>query len=90
MAEAGKRDVVHELDHALPAFAHVKLGTTLNDLITQFNLMVTQHNSLVTQHNALLAHVDTGNVAGIGNGNAAAYGVSTAAPPATTAALGTR
>jgi hypothetical protein len=31
------RDPVHELDHCIPAAAHAKLGTTLNDVITSIN-----------------------------------------------------
>lgn len=37
MAEAGHRDYVHELDHAAPALAHAKLGSTLQDIINAHN-----------------------------------------------------
>ena len=90
MPEAGNVNYVHELDHAMPVFGRLKFGATLQDIITQFNLLVVQHLSLVTEHNALLAHLDTAAVTGIGTANVATYAVATTAPPAATAALGTR
>ena len=67
----GTGDVVHELDHAMPAMSHAQMGTLIDDLITKYN-------NLVAQYNALLAHLDTANVAGIGNTNAANYSGSAA------------
>ena len=44
------RDLVHELDHAMPAAAHAALGTTLQ--------------ALILGHNAILAKLDViGNAA---------------------------
>jgi len=63
------RDVQDQLNRAQPIFKHVGLGDILNDLITQLN-------AVTAKYNALLAHVDTANVAGIGNTNVATYGVS--------------
>jgi hypothetical protein len=51
-----------ELDGMAPAAADAKLGTLIVTLITNYN-------TLVTQYNALLAHIDAGDVAGIGNTN---------------------
>ncbi len=59
----GTGNVVDELNHAMPATYHAQLGTLLNELITNYN--------------ALLAHLDTANLTGIGNANAATYGAPT-------------
>lgn len=62
------------LNRSMPAAHQARLGDCINDLITQ-------HNDLVSKYNALLAHLDTANVAGIGNGNVAAYGETTVITP---------
>jgi hypothetical protein len=66
--------------------ANVQLGTLLFDLIAAHNQLEADHNTLRTQYEALLAHLDTADVAGIGNANAATYG--TAASTATAPLLG--
>lgn len=68
----GTGNVVDELNRCMPAASHAQLGTLLQDLITNYNAMTTKYN-------ALLAHLDTANVAGIGNTNAATY-AAVAAP----------
>jgi hypothetical protein len=65
------RNLQRELNRCLPAAEHVQLGDVLNDLISQVN-------ALTAKYAAFLAHVDTGNVTGIGSSNAASYGVSPA------------
>jgi hypothetical protein len=55
-----------QLDGCLPAAADAKLGTLLVALITNYN-------ALVASYNGLLAHIDAGNVAGIGNTNSATF-----------------
>jgi hypothetical protein len=54
-----------ELNRSMNAAARARLGDVIYDLINQ--------------HNALLAHLDTANVTGIGNANAATYSVTTPA-----------
>jgi hypothetical protein len=65
------RNLQRELNRCMPAAEHVQLGDVLNDLISQVN-------ALTAKFAAFLTHVDSGNVTGIGNGNAAAYGASPA------------
>jgi hypothetical protein len=68
---------MHDQIRLLNALApDLLLGNLLLDVITAHNKLVADHDSLVDQHNALLAHLDTANAAGIGNGNAAAYGAT--------------
>lgn len=57
-----KAGLIDHLNRCMPAAHDVQLGQVIADLITQ--------------HNALLVHLDTANVAGVGNGNAAAYSVT--------------
>lgn len=80
IATADLREAFRALDAMVP---DIHLGTLLFDLVaahnkleSDHNALVTEHHSLLLEHNALLAHLDTANVAGIGNGNAAAYGVA--------------
>lgn len=56
-----KAALIDHLNRCMPAAHDVQLGQVLADLIGQ--------------HNALLAHLDSANVAGVGNGNVAAYSV---------------
>ncbi len=60
---AGLTDAViqAQLNLFTPAAADSNLGDVIYDLINN--------------HNALLAHLDTGNVTGIGNANTATYAV---------------
>lgn len=67
MAKAGVRNYAHQLNHASPANADAQLGTTLEELIAGYN-------DLAAKYSALLAKLDTANVAGVGNNNAATLG----------------
>jgi predicted transcriptional regulator len=51
-----------ELNRSMPAATRARLGDVIYNLINQ--------------HNALLVHLDTANVTGIGNANAATYSVT--------------
>ncbi len=61
----------------------LKLGNLLFDLIAAHNQLKADHNALQAQYAALLAHLDTADVAGIGNANVATFGAaaSTASAP---------
>jgi hypothetical protein len=61
----------------------LKLGNLLFDLIAAHNQLEADFNALQSKYEALLAHLDTADVAGIGNANAATYGAagSTATAP---------
>ena len=59
------RDLVHELDHSMPAAAHAQLGTTLQ--------------ALITGHNAVLAKLDTAGAATVTTTLAAALGTNNVA-----------
>lgn len=62
-----------ELNRCMPIAERALLGTWLYELTQSFN-------ALEAKYNALLAHLDTGNVTGIGNTNAATYGYTTTVP----------
>jgi len=62
------------LDNLAPAAKQTQLGAVCVDLITQVNYLVADIANLRTKYQALLAHLDTANVAGIGNANVATYG----------------
>lgn len=72
MSGPGNKTVKNDLNHLSPAAYRAQLGQVIEDLINA-------HNDLRAQFVALLAHLDTANVAGIGNGNAAAYGPTVSA-----------
>ena len=74
MANAGFRNVQDHLNRMNPTAAEAALGDWLYALTNQFN-------TLQAKYNALLAHLDTANVAGIGNTNVATYGATTTAVP---------
>jgi hypothetical protein len=57
----------------MPAANHAMLGTTIYNLINSYNV-------LEGKYQALLTHLDTANVAGIGNANVATYGDTTTVP----------
>ena len=67
MAKLAPRDFKRQLDKSHPAASNAQLGTWLYELSAQLT-------DLTAKHNALLAHLDTANVAGIGNTNAATFG----------------
>jgi len=56
------RDLIHELDHSMPAAAHAQLGTTLQNLIAS--------------HNALLVKLDAAGAATVTTTLAAALGTN--------------
>lgn len=58
-----------KINRMTPAAADVGLGDTVEEIITKFN-------ALQASFQSLLAHLDTANVTGIGNQNAANYGNS--------------
>ena len=62
------------LNRATPGLAEARLGDNIYNIIAAFN-------ALEAQYLALLAHLDTANVAGIGNTNAATYGAGVTAVP---------
>ena len=80
---------IHDLNGAMPASAKAKLGQTIDDLVQNYNALKADHDALVVKYAALLAHLDTANVAGIGNANAATYGAAVDTS-ATIAVLGAR
>lgn len=55
------------LNDMTPGSRQAKLGDCIYNLINGYN-------ALATKYNELLAHLDTANVTGIGNANAATYG----------------
>jgi hypothetical protein len=65
---------VRALNALAPEAGDVRLGTLIINLITQYNALQADMVALRTKYNALLAHIDTGNVAGIGNTNVANFG----------------
>jgi hypothetical protein len=69
MPEAGMINRRYELNQMAPAAHDASLGDCLYDLLNAYN-------DLAGKYNALLAHLDTANVAGIGNANAATFGES--------------
>ena len=76
------RNVQDELNRSMPASQDAKLGDQLAAMIAGYNQLRTDHNAMVTKYNALLAHIDVGNVAGIGNTNVTGFGAATTAAAA--------
>ena len=66
MATKVRTALQKKLNNATPGAREALLGDVIYDLINA-------HNDLKTKYLALLAHIDTGNVTGIGNGNTTAY-----------------
>ncbi|SAK98716.1 hypothetical protein AWB80_07575 [Caballeronia pedi] len=62
------------LNRMSPAAHDARLGDVIEDLITNYNKMQASFADLKTKYANLLAHLDTANVAGIGNTNASTYG----------------
>lgn len=75
------------LNRMNPAAHHAHLGDVTYDIISKFNDLVSKYNDLVSKFDAFLAHVDAGNVTGIGNTNVATYGASADSNPADVVAL---
>lgn len=65
-----------QLNRVSPGTKEAKLGDIVNDLITNYNLLQASYAALAAKYGALLAHLDTANVAGIGNANVATYGAA--------------
>lgn len=53
------RDLIHELDHSMPAAAHAQLGTTLQNLIANFNAVLAKMDAAGA---ATVAALGTNNV----------------------------
>ena len=84
-----QQQAIHRLDHCMPAAREAKLGMTLDQMITDHNALRADYVALEAKFAALLAHLDTANVAGIGNANAATY-TPAAAASGGVAVLGSR
>ena len=67
--DAGFRNLQDELNRMTPAAHYASLGDVVYDLINMVNQQAAKINEL-------LAHLDTANVTGIGNANAATYGIT--------------
>jgi hypothetical protein len=63
-----------QLNRSSPAADHAKLGDVCADLIQNYNTLLASYVALAAKYESLLGHLDAANVAGIGNGNTAAYG----------------
>ncbi len=67
----------YRLNHFTPAAHDAHLGDLVYDLTNQLN-------ALTAAYLALLAHMDTANVAGLGNANVATYSPAAVAPATAT------
>jgi hypothetical protein len=58
------RDLIHELDHSMPAAKHAQLGTTFQAVITNFNKVLTKLDAAgaSTVTTTLAAALGTNNV----------------------------
>lgn len=68
---------IEALNDSVPTMSDVKLGNLLFAMMAAHNQFKADFNALKAKYAALLAHLDTANVAGTGNGNAAAFGAAT-------------
>lgn len=59
------RDLIHELDHSMPAAAHAKLGSNLQTIIVNFNAVLAKLDTAgaTTVTTTLAAALGTNNVA---------------------------
>jgi len=89
MSNLSESEIQKRLNRLAPAARDAHLGDVIEDLITNHNLLLASYNDLQTKYDALLAHLDTANVTGIGNANAATYG-ETATTAATIKTLSQR
>jgi hypothetical protein len=71
---AAKTTIQKQINSSLPIAKKAHLGDVVYDLLNAYNTLVAAHNTLATAYNNLLAHLDTANVAGIGNANTSSYG----------------
>jgi len=58
------RDVIHELDHSMPAAFHAQLGALLKTIVAQVNANTTAINALVASVNGICVALDAVPVAG--------------------------
>jgi len=75
---------IRALNNLAPEAGDLKLGNLLTAIITAHNQLQADHNTLRAQYQALLAHVDAGNVTGLGNAHVANYSAAASvasAPP---------
>ena len=77
MAEAGYVNHQDQLNRMAPAAARAKLGDQVYDLTNRLNALGAAYADLAGKFNALMAALDTANVAGIGNANAATFDATT-------------
>jgi hypothetical protein len=75
---------IQSLNSLAPEAGDLKLGNLLTAIITAHNQLQADHNTLRAQYQALLAHVDAGNVAGLGNAHVANYSAAASAAAAPT------
>jgi hypothetical protein len=61
------RNLIHELDHCMPAASHAQLGTTFQAVITNFNKVLTKLDAAgaATVTTTLAAALGTNNVASL-------------------------
>jgi hypothetical protein len=74
---------IQALNALAPEAGDVRLGNLLIAMIAAHNQLQADFNAFRGQHQALLAHMDAGNVAGLGNAHVANYSAaaSVAAAP---------
>jgi hypothetical protein len=72
------------LNALAPEAGDVRLGTLLVAMINAHNQLQTDHNTLRAQYQALIAHMDAGNVTGLGNQHVANYSAAASAASALT------
>jgi hypothetical protein len=75
---------VAALNDITPTVSDVKLGNLLVAMIAAHNQLQADLNAFRGQHQALLAHMDAGNVAGLGNAHVANYSAAASAATAPT------
>jgi hypothetical protein len=72
------------LNALAPEAGDVRLGTLLVARINAHNRLQADHNTLRAQYLALLAHMDAGNVTGLGNAHVVNYSAAASAAAAPT------
>jgi hypothetical protein len=75
---------IQALNGLAPEAGDVRLGNLLIAMIAAHNRLQADHNALRAQHQALIAHMDAGNVAGLGNAHVANYSAAASAAAAPT------
>jgi hypothetical protein len=77
---------VRALNALAPEAGDVRLGNFLIAIVTAHNQLQADHNALRAQYQALIAHMDAGNVAGLGNAHVANYSAAASVAAAPTVA----